>query len=214
VSGISGTTRDTVEEKVFFGGALLRLIDTAGLVQAAEEVERLGVGRALAALRGAGLAILVLDGSEPFSDADLGALRSIPPDVPRIVAVNKSDLPAVIGQGELSRLGLAPAGAGVCRISALTGEGLDALDAKIKELFPGHSAPPSGEIITNARQAEALSRARASVAAAIAAIGDSVTPDAVLTDIEAALAAIGEVTGKTMREDIVSRIFERFCVGK
>jgi tRNA modification GTPase len=72
----------------------------------------------------------------------------------------------------------------------------------------------AGDIITNARQAEALSRATASLRLAIDALTASVTPDAVLTDLEAAMAAIGEVTGKTMREDIASRIFERFCVGK
>ena len=209
VTEISGTTRDTIEEKVFFGGVLLRLIDTAGLRKTTDTVESLGVERALAALRGAGLVMLVLDGSEPLRDEDFDALRLIPPEVPRLVVVNKADLPLVLKQSELSGFGSER-----CNISALTGDGLDTLDACMKELFPELVTPVMGEIITNARQAEAISRARDSVRFSINAIEESVTPDAVLTDVEAALSAIGEVTGKTMREDVVTRIFERFCVGK
>jgi len=214
VTEIPGTTRDTIEEKALIGGIPLRLIDTAGFREAQDAVESLGVARTRDALLGAGLAILVLDGSEPLRGEDFFALSTIPQEVPRIITVNKSDLPQVLGQAELSGFGAKSAGARICRISALTGEGLDALGEKVRELFPELSAPPTGEMLTNARQAEAISRARESVALAIEAIGESVTPDAVLTELEAALAAIGEVTGKTMREDIVARIFERFCVGK
>ena len=209
VTDLPGTTRDTIEEKILFGGALLRLIDTAGLRKADNKIEKLGVGRTLNALRGAGFVLLVLDGSEPLQDGDFEALRSIPPDVPKLAVVNKSDLPCVLGADELVGLG-----AGHCLVSALTGMGLDVLDAEIKKMFPELGTPPSGEIITNARQAEAISRAMKCVGQAMAAIRALVTPDAVLTDIEAALIAVGEVTGKTMREDIISRIFERFCVGK
>ena len=245
VTGISGTTRDTIEEKVFFGGLLLRLIDTAGLRKTGDAIEKLGVGRTIAALQSAGLVLLVLDGSEPLRDEDLEALRQVPENAPVLVVVNKSDLPAVLRLPELSAFfkrrelpvfleqrefpefdnhreftesenqqKLAGFGINCCRVSALTGEGLDALDAEIKKMFPELAAPPSGDVITNARQAEAISRARESIKLAIAAITESVTPDAVLTDVEAAIAAIGEVTGKTMREDVVARIFERFCVGK
>ena len=160
-------------------------------------------------MRGAGLVILVLDCSEPLQEEDFEVLRLIPPGVLKLAAVNKSDLKSVIGPDELSKLGI-----GYCRISALTGDGLAALEAEIKKLFPGFMTLPSGELITNARQAESISRALSCVSQAIEAINASVTPDAVLTEIEAALSAIGEITGRTMREDILSRIFERFCVGK
>jgi len=151
----------------------------------------------------------VLDGSEPLKNEDHDALRLIPPDIPKIAVVNKSDLPAVLKSTELTELGVE-----FCLVSALSGEGLDSLDAKIQKMFPEFNATPSGELITNVRQAEALSRAANSVQLALNALDDSFTPDAVLTDLEAALNAMGEVTGKTIREDIVSRIFERFCVGK
>ena len=223
VTEIAGTTRDTVEEKILIGNVLLRLIDTAGLRKTVDSIEKLGVERTLAAISGAGLVILVLDGSEPLRNEDYDALRSIPPDVPKIAVVNKSDLPSVLDVNDLAKLGIEN-----CTVSALSGEGLDSLDEEIRKLFPVFEGEQSermvsytrpeqyvrGELITNARQAEAISRAKASICLAISALTASVTPDAVLTDLESALAAIGEVTGKTIREDIVSRIFERFCVGK
>jgi len=211
VTDISGTTRDTIEEKILLGGVLLRLIDTAGLRKIDDPLEKLGVDRALAALREAKLIILVLDGSEPLRDEDYEALRSVPPGVPRITAVNKSDLPSVLGINELSEL---EPEIKSCRVSALTGEGIETLGEEIKKLFPELSSPSSGETITSVRQAEAISRAKVNIGLAIASISEMVTPDAVLTDIEAAISAIGEITGKTMREDVVTRIFERFCVGK
>ena len=209
VTDTPGTTRDTIEEKVFVGEMLLRVIDTAGIRETDNAIEKLGVERTLGAVNRAGLAILVLDGSELLRNEDYNALRSIPQDIPIIVAVNKSDLPLALGDDELTKLGV-----DYCRVCAITGEGLGALEAEIKKVLPEIGALPTGEVITNARQAEAISRARDSAANAVEAINASVTPDALLIDIEAALAAIGEITGKTMREDVVSRIFERFCVGK
>ncbi|MCL2391522.1 MAG: tRNA uridine-5-carboxymethylaminomethyl(34) synthesis GTPase MnmE [Oscillospiraceae bacterium] len=209
VTDIPGTTRDTIEEKLVFGGVVLRLIDTAGLRNTDDTVEKLGVQRTLSAVKGAGLVIVVLDGSMPLCEEDYEALRSIPPDVPKVAVINKSDLPPVLDTHTISQLGL-----DYLHISAQTGEGIDAFDAKIKEMFPLLGISPTGEIITNARQADAISRALEAVQLAIDAIAVSVTPDAVLTDIESALSCLGEVTGKTMREDIITRIFERFCVGK
>jgi tRNA modification GTPase len=209
VTDIAGTTRDTIEEKLLIGNILLRLIDTAGLRKTGDLIENLGVERSLAALENASFVLLVLDGSELLTDADKDALRLIPPHVPVIAVVNKSDLPTVPEQGELDALGVS-----YCRVSALSGEGLDDLCAQIGNMFPVFANSPSGELVTNERQADAISRASHSINLAIAALTDAVTPDAVLTDIEAAIAAIGEVIGKSMHEDVVTRIFERFCVGK
>ena len=209
VTEIAGTTRDTVEEKVQIGNILLRLIDTAGLRKTEETVEKLGIERTLAAINDARLVILVLDGSEQLKREDLDALLSIPPDTPKIVVINKSDLPFVLEVAELDKLGVK-----YCRMSALSGEGLDSLVTEIHKMFPEFGSSPSGELITNIRQADAIYRAAESLNLAKTALTDSVTPDAVLMDIEAAISAIGEVTGKTIREDIISRIFERFCVGK
>ena len=209
VTDIPGTTRDTIEEKILLGGVLLRLIDTAGIRKAKDAVEKLGVQRTLDALNRAQLALLVLDGSMPLQPEDFDALLSIPADMPRIAVVNKSDLPHAIPNEQLHDLGV-----DFLRVSAVTRAGFDTLESQVARLFPELAATSGGEIITNARQAEAISRARDSVSRAREAILGAVTPDAVLTEIESALAAIGEVTGKSLREDITSRIFERFCVGK
>ena len=207
VTDVAGTTRDTLEEKVIVGGILLRLIDTAGLRRTEDKVEKLGVGRTLDALESASLAIVVLDGSQPLCDEDREVLNAVPENVKKLVVANKSDLPhafeAILHES-----------ISFCRVCALSGEGIDAIEAEIIKLFPEHASMPIGEILTNERQEEALSRARYSLNHAVNAIDDGVTPDAVLTEIEAALTAIGEVTGKTMRDDVISRIFDRFCVGK
>ena len=209
VTDVPGTTRDTIEEKILVGGVLLRLTDTAGLRKTSDKIETHGVMRTLDAVSRASFVALVLDGSEPLRDEDYDALRSIPGSIPRITIANKSDLPHVLGDEKLAEFG-----ANYCRVCALTGEGLDSFEEAVKALFPGFDTPPAGDIITNARQAEAISRARDNVCLAVDAIVASVTPDAVLTDVESALTAIGEITGKVMRDDIISRIFDRFCVGK
>ena len=209
VTGVAGTTRDTIEEKVQIGGLILRLTDTAGLRKTNDDIEKLGVERTFDAMRRAGLVILVLDGSGPPDDEDFEALRLIPPDVPRLVVVNKSDLPHVMSARDLDAFG-----SDYCRFCALTGEGMDEFENKLHKLFPDFNESPAGQFITNRRQAEALGLARSALTAAIDAISMSITPDAILGEIETALDAIGDITGKTMREDILTRIFERFCVGK
>ncbi|MCL2401507.1 MAG: tRNA uridine-5-carboxymethylaminomethyl(34) synthesis GTPase MnmE [Oscillospiraceae bacterium] len=209
VTPIPGTTRDTVEEKILLGGVLLRMIDTAGLRETHDAVEKLGIERTLKAIADAKLVILVLDGSAPLEEADYKAIRAIPADVAQIAVVNKSDLP-----GELSDTELAELGFDFCYVSALTGAGVDDLRKKVRAQFPDLAAPSQGGLITNVRQADAILRARDGISRAIAAITDAITPDAVLTEIESARAAIGELTGKNLRADATDRIFERFCVGK
>ena len=122
----------------------------------------------------------------------------------RLTVINKTDLPR-----RLDRDGLGP----VVEVSAREGAGLDALEAAVAALFPAGEAPV-GEILTNVRQAEAVERAEAALGGAREALESGMTPDAALTDIETALRALGELTGKTLREELVGRIFERFCVGK
>jgi len=210
VTEIAGTTRDTIEEKILIGNVLLRLIDTAGLRKTNDIIEVMGVERTLNAINSAGLVIVVLDGSEPIRSEDHDILRSIPPDTPKIAVINKSDLPAVFDHKALLEYDI-----NSCNISALSGEGLDSLDEKINDLFQeAENRTKPGEFITNTRHAEAITRALTGIHSAVTGLTVSVTPDAVLTDVESALLAIGEITGKTIRDDIVSRIFERFCVGK
>ena len=204
VTDVAGTTRDTVEEKAVAGGVLLRLIDTAGIRDTGDAVERLGVERARKAAEEAELVLLVLDGSQSLTEEDRAAAEAAGAAPHVIVIRNKSDLPQAADLTEFSPF---------LSVSAKEGTGLDALESAISALFPSGEVPP-GQILTNARQAEAVSRAAEALRGAREALENGLTPDAALTDTERALNALGELTGRTLREDLVARIFERFCVGK
>ena len=205
VTNIPGTTRDTIEEKLRLGGVLLRLTDTAGLRETDDEIERLGVMRSHEAMENAELVIAVIDGSGEVTAEDEEIIRCAEKAPHAVVAVSKSDLGkiAVLPKTTLP----------VVELSSMTGEGLEKLAEVIKTLFPMPDAP-AGEILTNARQAEAVDRALASLTAAYDALLQGCTPDIVLTEAEGAMSALGELSGKTVREDVTNRIFERFCVGK
>ena len=208
VTDVAGTTRDTVEEKVRVGHVLLRLCDTAGIHQTEDAVEKIGVERARAAARQASLALLVLDGSTPLTDADREAMDLARQAPNLLVAVNKSDLPRAVDIGRL-----ADEFDNVVSLSARSGEGVSVLCDAIGAMYPAGEGRP-GELLTNARQADAVSRALASVRSARSALRIGMTPDVVLTDAEAALEALGELNGKHIRDDLIQTIFSRFCVGK
>ena len=206
VTDIPGTTRDTVEEAVLAGSTRLRLIDTAGIRQTADTVEAMGVNRSRKALEEADLALFVCDGSQPLTQEDREII-DLCLEVPQAIAlINKTDLGSVIEPAELPFVN-------VISISAAEGGGLDQLRSCIDDLFAGE-APCDGSILTNPRQYDACRRAYESLLSALRGLKLGVTPDALLLDVEAAMEAMGEVTGATVREDITARIFERFCVGK
>ena len=205
VTAVPGTTRDTIEERLHLGGLCLRLIDTAGIRETEDEVERLGVQRSRAALEGAELVIAVVDGSRACTEEDAAILRAAEQAGRGLVVLSKQDLSAAVERIDT----VLP----VIPVSSVTGEGLDELERAIADLFPLPEAP-AGEILTNARQAEALGRAAESLRAALNAMEQGLTPDLVLTESETAMRAIGELTGRSVREDVTNRIFQRFCVGK
>ena len=209
VTDIPGTTRDTVEERVRLGGVLLRLIDTAGLRESGDPIERLGVERSRAAMEEAELILVVWDGSLPAREEDGELLARAVSLAPTVLVHAKGDLPSA----PVPFLHLDPMPPEVT-VSAKTGQCLEELEAAVAALFPPERAAPAGELLTNARQAGAAERAAQAVARAREALRAGVTPDAVLTEVEQALSALGELTGRTVREDITDRIFSRFCVGK
>ena len=208
VTEVPGTTRDTLEERCELGGVLLRLTDTAGLHETADRVEALGVERSRRAAEQALLAIAVFDASEPLTEDDRTVIETAKQVQRRIAVLNKSDRPAV-----LEPAAFAPDFDAVCVLSAREQTGLSALEQAVADLFPLPETP-AGEILTNERQADAIRRALISLTAAQEAMQTGFTPDAVLTEAEGAMQAIGELTGASVREDITQRIFERFCVGK
>ncbi len=205
VTDIPGTTRDTIEEKLRLGSLTLRLCDTAGIRDSEDAVERLGVHRSREAMERAELVIAVVDGGGDVTDEDMEIIRAAERARKGLVVLSKADLGHVCPPPETKLP--------CVTVSSVTGQGLDELEAAIKALFPLPQVP-AGEILTNARQAEAISRALESMDAAFAAMRDGRTPDIVLTETEEAMSAIGELTGRSVREDVTNRIFERFCVGK
>ena len=205
VTDIPGTTRDTIEEKLRLGSLTLRLCDNAGIRDSDDAVERLGVHRSREAMERAELVIAVVDGGGEVTDEDMEIIHAAEHARKGLVVLSKADLGHVCPPPET----VLPC----VTVSSVTGQGLDELEAAIKALFPLPQVP-AGEILTNARQAEAISRALESMDAAFAAMNDGCTPDIVLTETEGAMSAIGELTGRSVREDVTNRIFERFCVGK
>ena len=215
VTPIPGTTRDTVEERAGFGGVLLRLIDTAGLRESEDAVERLGVERSRAALERAELILAVVDGTErPLAKETVELLRTVErAGKPWIFVATKKDLTKNSGSIGVIASGGRPAAPSV-EVSALTGEGLDQLERAVAALFPQNTDSQAGALLTNARQAEAANRARSAINRGAEALRVGLPPDAVVADVEEAMSALGELTGRTVSEDVTTRIFQRFCVGK
>ena len=208
VTAIPGTTRDTIEECVKLGGVKLLLSDTAGLRGTDDPVEKIGVDRAKSAAVASELVLAVFDGSEALTDEDHEAIATAKDAKHSIAVINKIDLPQIIDSTKIN-----DSFDTVCTVSALDKTGLETLDKAISALFPMPDAP-AGEILTNSRHADAVGRAIISIEDAIEALKNGATPDIVLTLAENALSSLGELSGKTVREDVTKRIFERFCVGK
>ena len=206
VTDIPGTTRDTVEETVMLGSTRLRLMDTAGIRDTSDTVEAMGVERSRQAIENADLVIFVCDGSRPLDAEDEAIIELCENQENAIALINKTDLGRAVEPGDLPFLMVVP-------FCAKTGEGLEQLAQAVDGLFE-NQLPCDGSILTNARQFDACRRAYEAMLQALQSLRLGLTPDAVLTDVEQAMEAMGEVTGATVREDITARIFERFCVGK
>ena len=205
VTAIPGTTRDTIEEKLRIGRLTLRLIDTAGIRDTDDEVERLGVERSRAAMSKAELVIAVVDGSGEITDEDREVIAQAEAAPKGIVVLSKRD----IAEPDAEITTALP----VVSLSSVTGDGMDELERVIAEQFPLPEVP-AGEILTNVRQADAVKRTIEYMRSALDAMRAGMTPDIVLTETEGAMSALGELSGRTVREDVTNRIFQRFCVGK
>lgn len=209
VTDLPGTTRDTIEARVTVGGVLLRLIDTAGLRETEDVVEQLGVLRSRAAVEEAELCLLMLDGSAPLSSEDYEAMALAKRAPHYLLLINKSDKPAAFSTAELES-----DFPSILSLSAKSGVGLSSLEDAIQALFPFGRDVSSAPLLTNARQQGAARRALDALLRAEEGLLSSLPPDLLLIDVEEALTALGELSGTTLRDDITTRIFERFCVGK
>ncbi len=193
VTGIAGTTRDVLDERVAIKGVSVRLIDTAGLRTASDEAESIGIDRAIQAQKSADLILVVLDGSEPLTDADRNILAKTDPNK-RIVLSNKCDL----GKHEGADLS----------ISCKTGEGIETLKERIVSM--AEPALADTTCITNLRHIRALEQAQISLKEAVR----QTEPDCIATELREASHHLGTITGTDVDESMLDRIFENFCVGK
>lgn len=203
VTSIPGTTRDTLSETIDIGGIPVVLTDTAGLRETSDDIETLGIERTHQAAEESDLVLTVIDATD--GEAKVRTLAGESASVHRLVVVNKCDL---VAQSESSTNGSA------IRVSAKTGEGLDALRTAILEHFNKAPIDSDGLLVTNARHHDLLRRAKAECDAAGKAIRDKRSEELILAPLHNALRYLGEITGETTTEDILSSIFATFCIGK
>ncbi len=207
VTDIAGTTRDVIEERITIGNAVLNVFDTAGIRNTDDTIESLGIDKSKECIKNAELVLFVADSVTGIEDEDREIFASLD-NKNVIVILNKSD----VAECEVNDLFK---GLPVLTLSAKTGSGLDALSKTIENMFKlGKIAAGDSNAITNLRHKEALISALSSVSRAISALSNFVPYDIVAIDITDAASYLGEITGKTVSEEIVDKIFARFCLGK
>lgn len=211
VTDIAGTTRDIIEEYVWLDGVPLKLVDTAGIHDTEDIVEKIGVERSEKAISSADLVLVILDGSIVLDDDDRRVLKATS-GRNRIIIINKTDL----GISKYAEAVRAKAkDSTVIEISAKTGEGLDKLREAISGQYQiGQLVRDNTVIITNARHKAALIRAAEALDRALETLGNGMPQDFASIDLDQAMNDLGEITGATVSEDVVSEIFHNFCVGK
>lgn len=202
VTDVAGTTRDTIEDSFLLDDVKVNLIDTAGIHDTADKVEKIGVDKAKNLIKQADIVLFLVDSSRKISKEDEEIYDSIQ-DSKYIVLKTKSDLETKNDKQFDNEI----------LISTETGSGIDELKAKILELTQISSIPSDSVVITNERHKSALQRAKEAIDSAIANISED-TLDLVSIDIKAAYSAIGEITGNTSSEEIIDAIFKKFCLGK
>lgn len=214
VTATPGTTRDTVSERISLEGIPLELVDTAGLRDAHEEAEQLGIARSREALADAALVLIVLDATQPLNEEEHRLMTAVE-GRPALIALNKSDLTGGDTAAPLASADGAKIGGAIpaIRTSALTGEGLPELRDKILGLAGGGAASEPG-MLTSLRHHQAVATALSALADAARANAASIPHEMILLDLYRALWALDSLTGQTTADDILNLIFSTFCIGK
>lgn len=218
MTDIAGTTRDVLSETVSLGRVTLRLSDTAGLRETEDPVERIGVTRAQNALDEAELVLALFDGASPATKEDIQLLRTLQ-DMTRqgkqiVYILTKKDLWQEQEQPPFGTPETAT-GLGFMPFSAASGYGMETLTSVVEELFiDGSLDTGASAIVFSARQHTALTQGYAALTRAIDALSGYLPYDLCAEDIRDALAALGELSGHSVREEVISEIFHKFCVGK
>lgn len=212
VTPIAGTTRDTVEETVSAGKVLLRLCDTAGIRDAGDEVEKIGVERAMEKLESAELVLAVFDGSGKLDSEDMAVIGQLKElnDKTVIAVLNKSDEGSITDKAAFKDITRH-----VVSISAKNGDGKDELVELIEQIYiDGEIEYSSACVVTNARQFAAVVKTMLHIDNAVNALNEGFTQDIAGMELELALSELGNLDGRAVTEDVVHNIFGRFCVGK
>ena len=210
VTDIEGTTRDTLEESINLNGVFLNLIDTAGIRDSEDVVEQIGVNKAKELAEKSDLVIFVADASKELDENDKEIINLIK-DKQAIVLLNKSDLGTIINEKNVSEFDNKP----VITFSAKTGDGLDELENKIRDLFYEGKVKYNDELyITNARQKESLINAKNSIEEVIKSVENDMHEDFYSIDLMDAYTYLGQIIGESVEDDLVNEIFSKFCMGK
>ncbi len=209
VTDVPGTTRDVLEEWITLRGVPVCLVDTAGIRETDDTVEKIGVSRARRYLDQADIILAVIDGSRPLTDEDKDILQSAA-DKNVIIVLNKTDLPSVMTSQDLSTYGFP-----ICPISASTGDGLEELkDRLLQEVLKGGFTDGPSALLTNTRHIELVRQSAEALERARQSLQDGMPLDCAVIDIRQAWDTLGSITGDTVHDDIVEEIFSRFCLGK
>lgn len=209
VTEIPGTTRDIIEEYINIDGIPIKIIDTAGIRETEDVIEKIGIEKTKEKIKEADLIILMLDSSNVLTDIDREIIMYIK-DKKYIILLNKSDIGGNLKREELLHLNAA----NIIETSIKSGLGLEHLKRFIKELFFKGEIRSKELFITNSRHKEALIRARASIISSICALSNTFAIDLASIDLKNAWSYLGEISGETLEEDIIDKIFKEFCIGK
>jgi tRNA modification GTPase len=208
VTDVPGTTRDSLSEMISLEGVPVLLVDTAGVRETSDQIEYLGVERTRRAIADADLTVVVLDGSEPLTTEDSEVLEEVA-DLPFLIAANKADLNSFDLNGRLNGISVP-----VISVSAKTGAGLEDLRAAILKPFADGVAADGGLLITEARHYDLLQRTQSALQTSAYLLQQRASEELVLTGLYDALRFLGQITGETTTEDVLSQIFATFCIGK
>ena len=211
VTDIPGTTRDTIEESIKIGGVPLVLMDTAGLRETDNKVEKIGIERARKSMEQADLVLAVIDGSRPLEKEDRELLSSLR-GRKSMVILNKYDLPQEVDTEEIKTLsGDAP----VVSLSARYGSGMEELEEALRRLTETQDRDAGRQLfLTNLRHVDLVKKALEAVRRAQQSLEDNMPADCITVDLVEAWNRMGEITGDTVDNELINKIFERFCVGK
>ena len=211
VTDIAGTTRDVIEEYVNVNGVPLKLIDTAGIRQTEDVVEKIGVERSKKALQQADLVLLVLNQAEALTKEDL-ELLDLTKQSKRIILLNKTDLPSALDRAQLQEVAQ---DSPVFAISVLAQDGLEQLEQAIKDLFfAGQTQSKEASYVSNTRHISLLEQALASLKEVENGIDAGMPVDLVQMDLTRCWDLLGEITGESVQDELITQLFSQFCLGK